>query len=113
MYRKVFVNVGGEGIPPYTLKTPIWVITSDDEYDKVQDFAKELVKYYSHAGDIRYTVLHGLSRPHDSDTAFYNRTGTAKWLINQTYGKVKVSNNSEIATLEKQMGENFARVWLP
>ena len=26
--------------PPYTIKTPIWVITSNDEYDNIQQFAK-------------------------------------------------------------------------
>ena len=108
-YRKGFVLENG-ATPPHTLKTPIWVITSNDEYALVQQMAEDLVKYYSKAGDVRYTVLTGLHNPHDSDTAFFNRTGAAKWLIEQTYGNVTVRDNPEIATFEAQMGKNFAKV---
>lgn len=44
---------------------------------------------------------------------FVTKVDTKEVNYNEPYGKVKVSNNSEIATLEKQMGENFLRVWLP
>ena len=82
-----------------------------------------MTKYYSKNGDIRYTVLTGIDKnpspdnkyydQHDTDTCFFNRTSAAKWLINQSYGKVKVSNNSEIDEIEKEMGSHFRQVWRP
>ena len=122
-YRVGFVQKGGV-TPPHTLKTPIWVITSNDEYAKVQEMAKELTTYYSKAGDIRYTVLTKLNDKsyspdgrtydeHDTDTAFFNRTGAAKWIINATYGKISVKNNAEISRIESQMGKTFSGVWTP
>ncbi|MBQ6285839.1 MAG: hypothetical protein IJK67_06015, partial [Bacilli bacterium] len=112
-YRVGFVNVGGTGTPPHTLKTPIWVITSNDEYPKVQDMAKEVTRTYNSLGDARYTVLTGLRSPHDSDTAFFNRTSAAKYVIGINRGQFKVKNNSEISSIESQMGSNFSKVWTP
>ncbi len=120
-YRLSFVRPNGV-TPPHTLTTPIWVITSNDEYLKVQEMAEELSTYYSKAGDIRYTILTRLNEfsyspdgntydEHDTDTAFFNRTGAAKWLIEQTAGKVTVKDNNEISTFESQMGKTFYRVW--
>lgn len=122
-YKKGFIQNGG-ATPPHTLKTPIWVITSNDEYQPVQELAKDLTTYYSKAGDIRYTVLTKLNiksyspdgktyDEHDTDTAFYNRTDAAKWLINLEYGKFSVRSNTEISNFEAQMGKTFSEVWTP
>ncbi len=121
-YRFGFVNPEGTR-PPNTLKTPIWIITSNDEYEKVQEMAKEMTRYYSKNGDIRYTVLTEINKnpspdgnyynAHDTDTCFFNRTSAAKWLINQYYGKVKVSSNSEIDSIEREMGAHYKQTWRP
>ena len=112
-YRISFVNPGGGGRPPHVLKTPIWVFASNDERQKVVDMGKEVTTTYDKLGDVRYTLFTGLRDPHDSDTAFFNRTSAAKWLINQTYGNIKVKNNNEISSIERQMGNNFYTVWRP
>ena len=115
LYRKAFINEDGIGNPPHTLKTPIWVIASKDETKNVYTFAQDISRYYhySGAGDARFTVLNNLSSPHDSDTAFFNRTGAAKWLTTISYGQFNVGTNSEIDKIESQMGSNFAGVWHP
>ena len=112
-YRYGFVNVNGYGTPPHVLKTPIWVITSNDEYAKVQQMANEITKTYDKLGDVRYTVLTKLNNPHDTDTEFFNRTNAAKWLISNIRGKITVNNNQEIDAIESQMGVNFACVLKP
>jgi hypothetical protein len=112
-YRVGFVNKNGVGTPPHVLKTPIWIITSNDEYEKVQDMAKEVATTYNKLGDVRYTVLTKLNDAHDTDTAFFNRTSAAQWIISVKYGEVVVDRNSEISSIESQMGSNFYQVWKP
>lgn len=96
-----------ETIPPYTLKTPIWVITSNDEYGRVVETAKDLTEYYSKYGDIRYSVLTGLQDPHFTDGAVFSKTNAAEWFTTVTYGNISLKNNSEITSIEKQLGNNF------
>ena len=100
--------------PPYTLKTPIWVISSNDEYDKIQQFAKELTVYYESNGDIRYTVLSNIKQyyktnAHNTQIPMLGYTNTFDWMISQQYGNVQVRNNSEIDNIEKQLGQAFVK----
>ena len=104
--------------PPYTLRTPIWVITSNDEYPKIQMFAKELTAYYEKHGDIRYTVLTNLPKvfhadSHDTQVAILGYTNAFDWIISQKYGQVTIRNNAGITSIEKQLGSAFAKDFHP
>ena len=46
---KCMLSPCGENPPKYSLKTPIWVVSSHEEYPKVWRFARELKKYYENA----------------------------------------------------------------
>ncbi len=105
-------------IPPYTLKTPIWVISSNDEYDKIQQLAKELTAYYEKNGDIRYTVLSNIKKyyntnSHNTQIPMFGYTSTFDWMINQRYGNVQVRSNSELDNIEKQLGQAFVKDFHP
>ena len=99
--------------PPYSIKTPIWLISSNDEVDNIIMFSKELTAYYSKHGDIRYTVLTKLQRPHDTDRPILGSTTANDWILKQKYGHVKVSDNKELEQIESQLGSNFWGNWLP
>ncbi len=99
--------------PPYTIKRPIWVESSNDEYAKIQYFAKELTAYYEKNGDIRYTVLTGLHDPHYTEIPFYERTNLIDFMASQKYDEVKIRNNPEIDAIEAKLGENFVKDWHP
>ena len=104
--------------PAYSIKTPIWVISSNDEYDKIQQFAKELTAYYEQSGDIRYTVLTNLEKHyktncHNTQVPMLGYTNTFDWMISQTYGSVHVKSNSEIDSIEKQLGQAFVKDFHP
>ena len=104
--------------PVYTLKTPIWVISSNDEYNNIQQFAKELTAYYEKNGDIRYTVLSSLEKDYKTDShntqiPMLGYTNTFDWMIAQKYGNVTTRNNSEIDAIEKQLGQVFVKDFHP
>ena len=104
--------------PPYTMKTPIWVISSNDEYGKIQQFAKELTAYYEQNGDIRYTVLSNIKKyyktnAHNTQIPMFGYTNTFDWMISQKYGNVKVRNNSELDNIERQLGQAFVKDFHP
>ena len=100
-----------ETTPPHTLKTPIWVVTSNDEYGRVVETAEDLTAYYSKNGDIRYSVLTGLQDPHYTEGAIFSRTNAAEWFTTVTYGNISVKDNSDIISIEKQLGSNFLKKW--
>ena len=104
--------------PIYTLKTPIWVISSNDEYDKIQQFAKELTAYYEKNGDIRYTVLSNIktyykTNAHNTQIPILGYTNAFDWMISQEYGSVTTKNNTQIDDIEKQLGQAFVKDFHP
>lgn len=104
--------------PVYTLKTPIWVISSNDEYDKIQQFAKELTAYYETNGDIRYTVLSNIKQyyktnAHNTQIPMLGYTNTFDWMISQQYGNVQVRNNAGIDSIERELGQAFVKDFHP
>lgn len=88
----------------FIIKSDINIKYIDDVVKNIVTKEKEILSFFN---------LKSPYDPHDSDSAFFDKTGAAKWLINQTYGSVIVSNNSEISTLEQQMGSNFVGVYNP
>ena len=99
--------------PPYILKTPIWIVSSNDEYDKIQQFAKELTAYYEKHSDIRYTVLTKLRDPHYTNRAIWGRTSAIDFVTSVKYGQFKVRNNSTLDAIERSLGSNFVGDWHP
>ena len=104
--------------PPYTLKTPIWVITSNDEYPNIQQFAKELTAYYEKNGDIRYTVLSNIKKhykvdAHDTQIPVLGYTRAFDWMISQSYGSIQTKNNMELDAIEKELGQAFVKDFHP
>ncbi len=104
--------------PPYTLRTPIWVITSNDEYPKIQRFAKELTAYYEKNGDIRYTILTKLPKyyktdEHNTQVAILGHTSAFNWIISQKYGSVHPSTDPVLDNIEKQLGNAFVKDFHP
>ena len=103
--------------PPYTLKTPIWIVTSMEEYSNIQKFAKELTAYYGPKGNIRYTLLTNLKSihidNHNTDQAIFGRTAATYWILKQKYGQVRVTDDEELSQIEQSLGANFKRVWTP
>ncbi len=103
--------------PPYDLKTPIWVISSNDENFNIINFSKELTAYYRRRGNIRYTNLTNLPNigiaKHYTQNAIIGKTNAINWMLKQKYGKVNVDNNNELSAIEASLGSNFAGVWQP
>ncbi len=104
--------------PPYTIKTPIWVITSNDEYEKIQMFAKELTAYYEQNGDIRYTVLSNIQKyyktsPHNTQIPVLGYSSALDWMISQKYGSVQTRNNTDLDNIEKQLSNIFVKDFHP
>ena len=99
--------------PPYEFKTPIWLISSNDEYAKIQQFAKELTSYYKDKIEIRYTILTGLYDPHSTHIPFFGQTRALEWMTSQVYGNVTLNNNSEIDEIEQSMGKYFVGTFNP
>ena len=105
--------------PAYTLRTPIWVVTSNDEYPKIQMFAKELTAYYEKNGDIRYTVLSKINKyyggidTHSTQIPIFGYTNAFDWMISQKYGQVTIRNNAGLDSIEKQLGNAFVQDFHP
>ena len=102
-------------VPAYTIKTPIWLIVSEEEgYAAIKNFAASITEYYEKNGnDIRYTVLqniknvkHGggkLYDPHDTQHFIAAETTIFDWAIKQKAGEITVKNNEGIRQIEKKL----------
>ena len=102
-------------VPAYTIKTPIWLIVSEEEgYSKIKNFAASITEYYEKNGnDIRYTVLqniknvkHGGSKlydPHETQHFIAAETRIFEWAIKQKAGEITVKNNEGIRQIENEL----------
>ena len=104
--------------PPYKLKTPIWLVSSNDEYGKVQMFAQELKAYYNGKIEVRYTVMTklrsiGLDEHQGTEVVIWGRTSAFEWALRQKYGQVVLNGDPGISKIESEIGANFAGAWQP
>ena len=92
---------GTEYLTNYHYQTPLWVFSSNDEYQAVYNFATALNKSQS-GRNFHLTTLTGTG--HSTDNPIYKYTDLAIWLTQQRKSNpVNLNNDSGVKNIEKQL----------